>query len=623
MTGLPDDLIETPERAHAAMDVLGDILSSMRLTGGIVIDAEMKGDWCLASQFTPEHCAAFFPVPAHVIAYHYVRSGRVWVEAGGQAPLEAGPGCIIIIPRNERHQIYSVPGLEPMDAELLIRPGGKGAASRIEIAGEGEETRLYCGFLGSTSPENALLQSLPSVLVIHAEDGSHSDWMESSLRFAAEELATAPPAVVARLTELLFGEAVKRYIEALPQGQGGWLAGLRDPVVARTLAIIHSRYCEALDMNGLAREVGLSRSSLADRFTSLIGEPPMRYCARWRMRVAANLLRDGRQAAGNVGYEVGFNSEAAFTRAFKREYGEPPTVWRRRMAAAYHGARQEAALVNVRSGERLAACTSADGARIGYSDLGEGLPLLQPAVWFHHVELDWDTAAWSHWMTLAAEGRRLIRSDLRGVGLSDSDPPRWTFEALVEDFEAVVDATGVDRFDLFGLSHGALVAIAYAARHPERVRRMLLYGGYAEGFGVRGDPDEIKRRNSLLQMGQIYRDGDREVFGRMLGALYWPGARGEVIDWLNERLVTIMGLNESLQDVFRDVDLRGELGAIRAETLVAHSRGDRIIPHSCSEELAARIPGARLISAESDNHMLLADEPAWPSFARELRAFLA
>jgi pimeloyl-ACP methyl ester carboxylesterase/AraC-like DNA-binding protein len=605
------------------MDVLADILSSMRLTGGVVIDAELTGAWCLASQFTREHCAAFFPVPAHVIGYHYVRAGRVWVEAPGEPAVEAGAGCIIIIPRNERHLIYTRQGLRPVDAASLIRPGANGVASRIEIAGEGETVQLYCGYLGSTSPEDALLQSLPGLMVIHAEEGARGDWLESSLRFAAEELAAAPPQVVARLTELLFGEAVRRYIDRLPSGQGGWLAGLRDPVVARTLGIIHSRYCEALDMNTLAREAGLSRSALADRFTSLIGEPPMRYCARWRMRVAANMLRDGRQSSGNVGYEVGFNSEAAFTRAFKREYGEPPAVWRRRMAAAFAGAQAETALLDVKSGERIAACTSADGARIGYSDIGDGFPLLQPAVWFHHVELDWNTAAWAHWMALAAEGRRLIRSDLRGIGLSDPDPPRWTFEALVEDFEAVVEASGVERFDLLGLSHGALVALAYAARHPQRVRKLALYGGYAEGFGVRGDPDEIKRRNSLLRMGQIYRDGDREVFGRMLGALYWPGARGEVIDWLNERLVTIMGLNESLQLVFRNVDLRGGLGAIRAETLVAHSRGDRIIPHRCSENLAAGIAAARLVPAESENHMLLADEPAWPGLARELRAFLA
>ncbi|GAO38183.1 putative AraC family transcriptional regulator [Sphingomonas changbaiensis NBRC 104936] len=604
------------------MDVLSDILSSMRLTGGVVIDAEMAGAWSIASQFTPEHCAAFFPVPAHVIGYHYVRSGRVWVEAPGAAPVEAGPGCIIIIPRNERHVIYSVPGLKAVEAVDLIQPGHDGVAARIEIAGEGAETQLYCGFLGSTSPENALLQSLPSLLLIQADAGAGGDWLESSLRFAAEGLSTAPPGVIARLSELLFGEAVRRYIDALPQGQGGWLAGLRDPVVARTLGIIHSRYCEALDMSSLAREVGLSRSALADRFTALIGEPPMRYCARWRMRIAANMLRDGRQSSGNVGYEVGFNSEAAFTRAFKREYGEPPAVWRRRMAAAFAGAAAKAALPDARASERIAFCTSADGARIGYSEIGEGFPLLQPAVWFHHVELDWDTAAWAHWMAAVVQGHRLIRSDLRGVGLSDPQPPRWTFEALVEDFEAVVDASGVELFDLIGLSHGALVALAYAARHPERVRKMLLYGGYAAGFGVRGDQDEIKRRNTLLRMGQIYRDGDREVFGRMLGALYWPGARDQVIEWLNERLVTIMGLNESLQDVFRSVDIRDELGGITAETLVAHSRGDRIIPHACSEDVAARIAGARMISVDSQNHMPLADEPAWTGFARELRAFL-
>jgi pimeloyl-ACP methyl ester carboxylesterase len=226
-------------------------------------------------------------------------------------------------------------------------------------------------------------------------------------------------------------------------------------------------------------------------------------------------------------------------------------------------------------------------------------------------------------METAVDGRRLVRTDLRGVGLSDGRPSRWIFDALYEDFEAVADAVGAERFDLLGLSHGVLVAIAYAARHPERVRKLVLVSGYAQGFGVRGDPDEIKRRETLLRMGHAYRDGDRQVFGRMLGALYWPSARGEVIDWFNERLVTIIGLNESLQNVFREVDLRSELGAIAAETLVAHSRDDRIIPHACSEALAAGIGGARLLSLDSDNHVLLGDDPAWPGLARELRAFLA
>lgn len=622
MIDLPEVLIETPERD--SVDVLGDILASMRLSGGVVIDAETKGPSCILSQFDEDDCARFFPVPAHVIAYHYVRSGTIWVELPGEPPVQAGPGCIIVLPRNDEHLLYSEPGLPPVSSHDLLEPGANGEPTRLRLnGGEGEAVSLYCGFLGSMSPENALLQSLPGIMPIHAREEAASDWLESSLRFAAEELHKAPPPVIARLTELLFGEAVRRYAEALPEGEGGWLAGLRDPAVAKALSIIHSRYAEALDVNGLAREVGMSRSAFADRFTGLIGESPMRYCARWRMRMAANLLRDERQSSGNVAYEVGFNSEAAFTRAFKREYGMPPAAWRRRVAGQVDRSTGAAGLKQAKAGERTCSCISADGARVGYSVMGSGFPLLQPAVWFHHVEKDWNSAAWEHWVSLLVETRKLVRCDLRGIGLSDLHPPRWTFDALLEDFEAVVEDFGEQRFDLLGLSHGVVVAIAYAARHPERVRKLILVSGYAAGFGVRGNAEEIKRRETLLRMGYAYRDGDREVFGRMLGALYWPGARGEVIDWLNERLVTIIGLNESLQQVFRNVDVRNLLGRISAETLIAHSRGDRIIPHACSEALAGGIAGSRFLSLDSDNHMLLGDEPAWPGLARELRAFLA
>src|SRR4051812_11309962 len=179
------------------MDVLSDILASMRLTGGIVIDAELNGPTCLVSQFTKQHYASFFAEPAHVIAYHYVRAGRVWVELPGDAPEEAGPGCIILLPRNEKHLIYTEPGVTPVSSETLIEPGPSGEPARIRVKGEGEQISLYCGFLGSTSPENALIQSLPSVMLIHAQDGSANAWLESSLRFAAEQVQSAPPSVVA------------------------------------------------------------------------------------------------------------------------------------------------------------------------------------------------------------------------------------------------------------------------------------------------------------------------------------------------------------------------------------------------------------------------------------------
>lgn len=601
------------------MDVLADILSSMRLSGGVIVDAQMAGEFCIASQLAPEDVADMAPGSTHLIGYHFVRSGRVWVETDHEGPFEAGAGSIILVPRNERHRIYSSSGAPVLDSRDLLRPGDSGVRGAIRIDGDGEAARLWCGFLGSAAPENALLEALPGLMLIAADNSGRDAWLESSLRFAAGELGAAPPEAVARLTELLFGEAVRRYLETLPEGQGGMLAGLRDPVVSRALAIVHRRYADGLDMAELAREVGLSRSALHERFVALVGEPPMRYSARWRMRVAANLLRDQRQTCGAIAFEVGFNSEAAFTRAFKREYGEPPAAWRRRLFPAG----EVEPIERAKAGETQGVCRSADGASIGWSEMGEGPPLVQPAIWFHHVATDWSSATWRHWMELALERHRLIRSDLRGVGLSDATPPRWTFDALYEDFEAVAAGVPEERFDLFGLSHGALVAIAFAARHPERVRRLVLVSGYAAGFGVRGDREEIERRETLVRMGQVYRDGDRTVFGRMLGALYWPGARGEVIDWFAERLVTIMGLSEALQDVFRTVDLRPLLPAIRAETLIVHSKGDRIIPHACSEQLAESIADARLISAESGNHMLLQDEAAWPAVRGALRAFLS
>jgi AraC-like DNA-binding protein len=156
--------------------------------------------------------------------------------------------------------------------------------------------------------------------------------MISSIALAAEEARAGSAAAVARLVDLLFAEAVRQHANDLPEGEGGWFAALRDPPISRALALVHERYAEDWTTDLLAREAGMSRSAFADRFTTLLGEPPMRYCARWRMQVAANLLRDEHQNIANVAYHVGFNSEAAFSRAFKREYGAPPAMWRRQLA---------------------------------------------------------------------------------------------------------------------------------------------------------------------------------------------------------------------------------------------------------------------------------------------------
>jgi pimeloyl-ACP methyl ester carboxylesterase len=279
-------------------------------------------------------------------------------------------------------------------------------------------------------------------------------------------------------------------------------------------------------------------------------------------------------------------------------------------------------LAKAKAVEQVGSCCSADGATLGYSVVGEGDALAMPAVWYHHIEKDLATPTWEHWMAEATRGHRLIRSDLRGVGLSDRHPPRWTFEALVDDFIAAVDAAGLERFDILAFSHAVLVGIEFAARYPERVRRLALIGGYAAGFGVRGDAEEIKRRETLLNFGRGYAPSDRETFARMLGALYWPGARGEMMDWFGERMQTISLLNEELQDVFRHVDLRQQLARVHAKTLVMHSKGDRIVPCACSEEVARGIDGAKLVLLDSENHLPLAHEPAWRVAQAALRNFL-
>lgn len=306
------------------MDLVDEILDSLRLTGGVVVDASARGDWCMISQFTPESCARYFPVPGTLIGYHYIRSGQLWAEVQDQEPVHASEGSVLVFPRNDRHVLYTRPGLTPVDADDLLEPGVEGGPATIRINGTGDCVDIYCGFLGLTEYRHPLFDSLPRMLVLGPQVES-SDWVASSMRFLSTDRSAS---MVARLAQLFVAHAIKHYLEAADE-LAGWAAGLRDPAVAKALAVIHNRYSDELDLETLAREAGLSRTILQERFAELIGESPMRYCARWRMRVAANMLREGKENTANVAYAVGFNSEAAFNRAFKREFGQPPGTWKR------------------------------------------------------------------------------------------------------------------------------------------------------------------------------------------------------------------------------------------------------------------------------------------------------
>lgn len=314
------------------MDALSDVLRVVRLTGGVFLDAQFSAPWCVASRIEPEDCRPFLAAPRHVIAYHCIVSGSLLLQTDMDPPVALKAGEIVLLPRNDPHRIGSCIEASPVSAHELVQPSRDAGLARIVHGGGGEPTRIVCGFLGSDAPFNPLMATLPKVLKLDIRETPSGAWIESSFQLAASEIAAGRAGsvtLVSKLSELLFVEAVRRYLMELPAEQRGWLAGLRDPIVGRALQLLHSRANEPWTAESLAREVGLSRSAFAERFTTLIEQPPMQYLAQWRMQVAAQRLRDSQGSVAQIAFDVGYESQAAFNRAFKREFGMPPAAWRR------------------------------------------------------------------------------------------------------------------------------------------------------------------------------------------------------------------------------------------------------------------------------------------------------
>ncbi len=324
------------------MDALSDVLRVVQLTGAVYLDAALSAPWCLIVPSNSPLCAAYLPPSERVISFHLVTEGSCLVtmpdDRGGT--LRVGAGEVIVVPQGETHLLGSSTDLPPeLMAPLLARhvESAPGEVMPLAHGGGGEVTRMLCGFLASQDVgKNPLLSALPRLLKVDMR-GSRAPWIESSLRFAAEETASAQAGgatVRAKLAELLFVEALRRYVDTMPDDSKGWLSGLRDRLVSRALALMHARPAHPWTVDDLARRVGASRSGLAQRFTDLLGVPPMQYLAQWRMQLAAQQLRVADRSLASVAEEVGYDSEAAFNRAFKREFGVPPATWRRGAVAS-------------------------------------------------------------------------------------------------------------------------------------------------------------------------------------------------------------------------------------------------------------------------------------------------
>ena len=268
-------------------------------------------------------------------------------------------------------------------------------------------------------------------------------------------------------------------------------------------------------------------------------------------------------------------------------------------------------------------CQASDGTTLAYSVTGSGPPLVKAANWLNHLEADLTSPLWRHWISALTTLRSVWRYDERGNGLSDWNAP-LNFETFVDDLESVVDAAGLDRFDLLGISQGAAVAIAYSVRHPERVRRMHLWGGYALGWAHRGDPAEIERREAMLELTRQGWALDNPAFRQLFTSLYLPEASPEQRDWYNEmqRITTSAENAVALQRVFSEIDVTELLSKVTTPTMVGHSTRDAVVPFESGRVLAARIPGARFIAIESPNHLLLETDPGWPKYARIVEEFL-
>jgi pimeloyl-ACP methyl ester carboxylesterase len=270
-------------------------------------------------------------------------------------------------------------------------------------------------------------------------------------------------------------------------------------------------------------------------------------------------------------------------------------------------------------------CTSADGVRIAYATIGSGPPLVKVANWLSHLEFDWNSPVWRHWLTELSRSHTLIRYDERGCGLSDWSMEDVSLDAWVRDLEAVVDALGLERFPLLGLSQGGPIAITYAIRHPERVSHLILAGSYARGRLHRGlSGRELEEQKLMIQLAKVGWGTDHPAFRQVFTMMFIPGGSEEHIRWFNElqRISSTPENASRILDAFDHIDVRQAAAQVTAPTLVMHTTGDLRVPFAEGRLLASLIPRSRFVSLDSPNHIVLETEPAWPRLIRAVREFL-
>jgi AraC-like DNA-binding protein len=324
-------------------DILSDVLRSVRLRGALFYYVSGGRSWVAEAPASRDIAAAVMPESEHVMEYHVITRGSCWGAIVGEQPVHLDEGDVILFPHGDAHVMSSAPGMrapanvpeyfeQKVDQLPFVLRVDDDTKSEAQAHDGDSETRLVCGFLGcDVRPFNPLIATLPRILHFKAKD--HDLTAQLMLRAVTESRDKRPggEAMLERMSEMMFVDAVRRYVDTLPEDSDGWLAGLRDRFVGRALSLMHDEPANAWTVDELGRRVGLSRSALHERFNELIGQPPMQYLANWRMQVGAGLLRNTNATVASVAQDVGYESEAAFAKAFKRLVGSPPATWRKQV----------------------------------------------------------------------------------------------------------------------------------------------------------------------------------------------------------------------------------------------------------------------------------------------------
>ncbi len=317
------------------MDALSDVLRAVRLTGAVFFDVNASEPWVAEAPPGASIVGTIFPGTDHLIPYHAVTRGSCWAYVIDGSPMQLSAGDIIVFPHGDAHVMSSAPGMRGVPNVANYQPPRDGRLPFTMTMGDSgaAPAHIVCGFLGCDArPFNPLLTALPPVIRVSEQAGGA---LAAFVQFAMAE-SKAPriggDVVLGRLSELMFVDVVRQYLETLPAEQLDWLAGLRDPFVGRAIATMHQSPERDWTLESLAHDVGLSRSVLAERFTEFVGQPPIQYLTNWRMQLAANHLRSGADSVAEIAGRVGYESEAAFSRAFKKVVGTPPSQWRKDLA---------------------------------------------------------------------------------------------------------------------------------------------------------------------------------------------------------------------------------------------------------------------------------------------------